>query len=443
MKVHAPLVLLSLLFCLIFFTGGSSWPSEPQLMVLRPAALLAAALGILTLRIEHLKRFAILWSLFLGAVLLCLLHLVPLPFEVWSALPGRDVIVAVDQAAGLGPIARPLSMSPDGTLNALFSLSVPFAVMILATQLDDTGQRRALAVLLSLAVLSGVFGLLQATGSNIHFYPQQTATPGLFANRNHQGALLALIMPMAATAAALGFGIHLNGTVEKVLLLAIAIIAIPLVIITGSRSALVVLAFALAFSIFIWRKPKGKMHWKERVVAFLAIVTVSAGLVWSTIFASRDIALDRLDSAAEDLRWPVWQSIADALPHYWPWGTGIGSYIKAYPILEPEQLLRPTRSNHAHNEYLEIAFTAGLPGLLLLACAGLALTAATWRAYSPKASSSCSATLSRLGCAMIVLLAIASVTDYPTRTPLMAAVLAIAAIWASLRSPRQREHPLT
>ncbi len=402
-------------------------------MLLRPAALFAAALGMLTFRAEHVTRFAALWALFLGVVLLCILHLIPLPFHFWSTLPGRDVIVAIDKAVGLGPIPRPLSMSPDATMNALLSLSVPFAVLVLAVQLDERGQQRILGVVLALAVISGVFGLLQAAGSTIQFYPKQSPTSGLLANRNHQGALLALIVPMAVAAAAIGFGLRSSGIVEKVLAMAVAIIAIPLVIVTGSRSGLVVLAVAILFSFFIWKGPKAVVNRKSRAVGLLIVIAGTGALVWSTIFAARDIALDRLDSSGEDLRWPVWQSIIDALPHYWPWGTGIGSYAEAYQILEPDTLLRPSRSNHAHNEFLEIAFTAGLPGIVLLVCAALALSFASWRAFSSQSRAGVSATLSRLGCAIIVLLAIASATDYPIRTPLMAAVFAVAATWASLR----------
>lgn len=424
------------LLTVIFFTGGSTWSSEPQLMVLRPLAAVAAALAMLGLRGEHLRGFASLWLLFLAAALLVLVHLAPLPFAWWSTLPGREIIVAVDQAAGLGQIARPLSMSPDATLNALLSLTVPFAVLLLAVQLAPRQHEYAFIAVLFLALVSGAIGLLQAGGANLQLYPLASGTAGLFANRNHQGALLALLLPMAAAVAVLDLGGRISARVRLLLGLAIAVIAIPLIVVTGSRSALVLLGVGLVFAMLIWLGRRGSAAtWQMRLMLPLVLVVSVSGLIGLTVFAARDVALDRLQGGVEDLRWPVWHSIADQLPAYLPWGTGIGSYAEAYQVLEPDELLRPTRSNHAHNELLETALTAGVPGLILLGLAALLLAIALWLAFAGKASGS-AAVLSRLGSVMILLLAMASMTDYPVRTPILSAILALAAVWASLGARR-------
>ncbi len=434
MAERAPFWLLAALLCIIFFAGGSSWDSEPQLMLLRPAAFLIAGCAILTLRWGHIARHWIVCALFFGAVLLTAAHLVPLPHAWWSAIPGREIIVEIDKVAGLGQISRPLSMSPDATLNALYALSVPMAVLLLTIQLNVAGHQRSLLLLLGLAGLSGLFGLLQAGGSEITFYPAQTPTSGLFANRNHQGALLALLIPMAAAVGALGFGGRGSPFVRVAVAPAVTVIAIPLLLVTGSRSALVVAAFGLVFALLIWssgQRRDGGAWWLRLALPVTLAASVGA-LVWITGFAARDVAIDRLGGDEDDLRWPVWQSIIEMLPHYMPWGTGIGSYAQAYQILEPDKLLRPTISNHAHNEFLEVALTAGIPGLVLMGLATAALLLSLWRAFSSKAGQDPAAIFSRLGAGMIVLLAIASASDYPTRTPILAAVLALAAVWASL-----------
>lgn len=434
MAERAPFWLLAALLCIVFFTGGSSWDSEPQLLLLRPAAFLIAGCAILTLRWEHIARHCIVCALFLGAVLLTAAHLVPLPYAWWSAIPGREIIVEIDKVAGLGQISRPLSMSPDGTLNALYALSVPMAVLLLAVQLNVVGHQRILLLLLGLAGLSGLFGLLQAGGTDIAFYPAQTPTSGLFANRNHQGALLALLIPMAAAVGALGFGGQGSLLARVAVAPAVTVITIPLLLVTGSRSALVVAAVGLVFALLIWssgQRRNGRAWWLRLALPVTLASSVGA-LVWITGFAARDVAIDRLGSHEDDLRWPVWQSIIDMLPHYMPWGTGVGSYAQAYQILEPDKLLRPTISNHAHNELLEVAFTAGVPGLVLMGLAAAALLLSLWRAFSGNFGHDPAAIFSRLGAGMIVLLAIASATDYPTRTPILAAVLALAAVWASL-----------
>jgi O-antigen ligase len=337
--------------------------------------------------------------------------------------------VDIDKAVGLGEISRPLSMSPETTLNALLSLSVPFAVLVLASQFDGLRQRRALGVVLLLSFTSAAVGLLQATGADIVLYSRQASpdVAGLFVNRNHQAALLGLIFPMAAVAISVGIGMGLPRKIETFAGASMCLVAVPLVLVTGSRTGLLVAgaSLVLIFAFGLVRLKRAAIRpWVRYSAAFASV----GALVWATIWASRDVAFMRLEDRTEDLRWPVWQSIVDMLPHYLPWGTGVGSYVEAYKVLEPDSLLRPTFSNHAHNEALEILFTAGIPGAALVLLAVVFLAAAVWRGLR---ASGDAALLKRLGILVIILLAIASLSDYPVRTPLLSAVFVLAAIWAS------------
>jgi len=432
-RVRRPLDIPFILFCVfmlaVFFAGGSSWSDEPHLILLRPLAFAVAAIGLWSLRLEHIRQLWAVWLIFGLATLLTASHLVPLPYDVWSNLPGRQVIVDIDKAVGLGQISRPLSMSPETTMNALLSLSVPFAVLVLASQFDGLRQRRALGVVLLLSFTSAAVGLLQATGADIAPYSRQATQDiaGLFANRNHQAALLALIFPMAAVAISVGAGMGLPRKIEAFAGASMCLVAVPLVPVTGSRMGLLVagVSLVLLFAFRLLPLARGVVRPWVRYTAVLASV---GALVWATIWASRDVAFMRLENQTGDLRWPVWQSIIDMLPHYLPWGTGVGSYAEAYRVLEPDQLLRPAYSNHAHNEVLETLFTAGIPGAALILFALVLIAAAVWRGLC----SSGNATLfNRLGIVVIILLAIASITDYPIRTPTLSAVFVLAAIWAS------------
>jgi len=202
--------------------------------------------------------------------------------------------------------------------------------------------------------------------------------------------------------------------------------------VTGSRSGLLLSAAAIALVPLLGIDAQMKVFRRGRAWVRWAIYASSAAglatIVGATIFASRDVALSRLQAAEDDLRWPLWQSVIDATPHYMPWGTGIGSFVDAYHILEPEKLLRPDYSNHAHNEWLEIAFTAGLPGILLMIVCVAFFVAALLQARRAKGTG---ASFSRLGLALILVLAFASVTDYPIRTPIMMALLTLASVWTS------------
>lgn len=428
-SLDIPFMLFSVFMLAVFFAGGSSWSDEPHLILLRPLALVVAAIGLWSLKLEHIRQFWAVWLIFGLAALLTASHLVPLPYDVWSNLPGRQVIVDIDKAVGLGQISRPLSMSPATTMNALLSLSVPFAVLVLASQFDGLRQRRALGVVLLLSFTSAAVGLLQASGADIAHYSRQ-ALPyfaGLFVNRNHQAALLGLIFPMAAVAISAGIGMGLPRKSEAFAGVSMCLVAVPLVLVTGSRTGLLVAGVSLVLIFAFGLLPLARVAIRPWVRYSAAFASVGA-LVWATIWASRDVALMRLEDQTEDLRWPLWQSILDMLPHYLPWGTGVGSYVEAYQVLEPDSLLRPTFSNHAHNEVLEILFTAGIPGATLLLLAVVFLGVTAWRGLR---ASGDAALFKRLGILVIILLAIASITDYPIRTPILSAVFALAAIWAS------------
>jgi O-antigen ligase len=428
-SLDIPFLLFSLFMLAVFFAGGSSWSDEPHLIFLRPLAFIVAAIGLWSLRLQHIRQFWAVWLIFGLITLLTASHLVPLPYDWWSNLPGRQVIVDIDKAVGLGQISRPLSMSPETTMNALLSLSVPFAILVLASQFDGLRQRRALGVVLLLSFTSAAVGLLQATGADVVHYSRQATqdVAGLFVNRNHQAALLGLIFPLAAVAISAGVGMGLPRKIEAFAGASMCLVAVPLVLVTGSRTGLLVAGASLVLVFAFSLLPLKRVAIRPWVRYSAAFVSVGA-LVWATIWASRDVAFMRLEDQTEDLRWPVWQSIIDMLPQYLPWGTGVGSYVEAYQVLEPDSLLRPTFSNHAHNEALEILFTAGIPGAALMLLAFVFLAVAVWRGLR---ASGDAALFKRLGSVAIILLAIASISDYPVRTPILSAVFVLAAIWAS------------
>ena len=69
--------------------------------------------------------------------------------------------------------------------------------------------------------------------------------------------------------------------------------------------------------------------------------------------------------------------------HYAPFGGGFGSFEAAYKIVEPVNLLSLQYLNHAHNDYLELAIEAGLPGLALAGLWIVLIGWLSWRAVVP------------------------------------------------------------
>lgn len=426
-----PFPLLAAFLALLFATGGSSWPHEGQLIILRPVAILVAACGLATMTAENWRDYRAVWTIFATATFITAAHLVPLPYSWWSNLPGREIITEIDRVAGLGQIARPLSMQPEATMNALLSLAVPLAVLTLGVQLDDTAHRRTAGLLVVLIAISALVGLSQLTGSQLALYEDGLGfnPSGLFNNRNHQAALLAMALPLAVLAWQGGYRSGAPIKLEKMAATGLALFVLPLVLVTGSRSGMFLLG--LAFLGVLINVPFGAGWRQNRKVAIAKIGAIAGALgllAWLTIWAGRAETISRLRGSSEDLRLQVWESIVQAIPIYMPWGTGVGTYAVAYQIHEPDALLRPTLSNHAHNEWLEIVFTAGVPGLVILALAVLAFVFGAFKALRSRGNA---ATLPRAAMVLILLLALASTTDYPVRTPIMSGILALATLWLS------------
>lgn len=435
--------ILGALLVLTFLTGGSYRASAPFLFVLRPVAILVLGYGLFMFTRAQWKAFRvplIIAGLIMGLVAL---HLIPLPSALWQLLPGHSSLQTLDTLANAGPVWRPLSLVPSATLNALFALSVPFAVFMLAATLNEMDHIRLLWLLLTLAGISALLGLLQTTGLQFNLYVpigrgSGIEATGLFANKNHQAALLAAMLPMLAVLARAVRAKRPSWKAIDVMAGCAALVLLLLLIVTGSRAGVVVGGLSLVVTLFYgiaridWIEKRGPRRAKFLKVA-IVIGSVAIAAI-ATVATSRGLAFSRMANAAADLRPRLWESILPIIPQYLPWGSGIGSYVEVYRAHEPMALLRDTYSNHAHNEYLEVALTAGIPGLLLLAVAAALLAYAAWRSRS---GDNMNALLARLGVLIVIILAAASVADYPLRTPIMSAVFAVAVVWCTRIAPSQ------
>lgn len=427
--------ILAALLVLAFLTGGSFRANAPFLFILRPAAILALAYGLMTLPHDRWRTFRVPLTIAGLVTGLTAIHLIPLPPSVWQALPGHAPVAALDRLAGISPVWRPLSLVPSTTLNALFALSVPFAALVLAAGLDRQDHIRLLRLLLALAGASAVLGLLQATGMRFNLYiptggERGIEATGLFANKNHQAVLLAAMVPMLAVLARIERNARAGGKLIGILAACATLVILLLLIVTGSRAGLAIGLLSLVVTLFYGLaqiEPPAGVDPRRAFFLKIAIAVGAAGTAaLATILTSRGLAFARMTNAAADLRPRLWESILPIIPQYLPWGSGIGSYVEVYRAHEPVALLRDTYSNHAHNEYLEVALTAGIPGVLLLGVAGMAFAYAAWR---NRKGSDNPALFARLGVAVVLFLAAASLTDYPLRTPLMGVVFAIAVAW--------------
>lgn len=423
------LIALLVLLVIVFMTGGTSRYDTPQLLLLRPVSVLMFGFALITMTKEHWVRYRPIFLIFGAATLLTAIHLVPLPPGLWQALPGRQVIVEIDVLAGMTDQWRPLTMFPEGTWNALYALVVPFAALLLASQLSEQDNIRLLVLVIALCLLSGLIGVVQAAGSDLRFYRVSHETPGLFANRNHQAAMLAALFPMLGALAQCSPSFSKEPRIVKWIAGAGLLALLPLIVVTGSRMGLVVgaMAFICLFLLYFEQNQRARKRRFGGAIKIAASVLAALAMIFSTMFVARDEAISRMDGVQEELRWSLWQSILEFLPEYLPWGSGIGSYVPIYQIHERPDLLMPTYSNQAHNDWLDIPLTSGIPGVIL------ALVAVAMFAFAAKIALKARGIgghLRRAGLVVILVLAFASLSDYPLRTPILSALFAIAAVWA-------------
>lgn len=435
---------LTAFLVLVFLTGGASRIDVQSLPILRPVSVLMCAFALATLRVDHFRGRKWLGAGIAVLFAISIAHIIPLPPEVWQAMPGRSEVIAIDSLVGFEHLWRPLTLTPMNGWHAVAALFTPLAVLLLGVQLSRDDLYRLLPVLIGLGALSGLFGLLQAiSGGNglLYFYriTNNGSAVGLFANRNHAAALLACLFPMLAVFAATASGTADKQKSRQIAAAAIGIVLVPLVMVTGSRSGLFLTVIGLAGAAVIYRQPtagrsvrRGAARWSIDGAPFLTGLTIAC-LVFLSLYFSRAEAVERLflHSAGEDGRAQFWLTAVDLFWKYFPMGSGSGSFVEAFLIAEPDSQLDSTYLNRAHNDWLEIAVTFGLPGVLLLVSASVSLLKKGYFAWFRADPSRRSTMVARMASLDMLILAIASAFDYPLRTPTMMCVFVLLTLWVA------------
>jgi O-antigen ligase len=421
---------------LVFLTGGGSRSDVASLIVLRPVAVLVSAWAFLQIDGATFKRWRGLLAIAAALFILPSLHLVPLPASIWQSLPGRDLVTTISKATELQASFRPLSMSPIDTVNALYSLFVPLAALLLCINLIERERRLILPVILGVGALAIVLGGLQALSPGsptLHFYEsdRMNAASGLFANRNHQALFLAVLLPMLSVFAAT----KSFSSIQRQLIIGTGlVILLPLLLVTGSRAGLILGLVALV-SVLALMPSEASIRERKGLRAWLRdprLLIGAAGILCAFVIAvsQRAEAFKRLfaTSVVEESRFQIWQPALRATAELMPFGSGIGSFVRTYQVYETDDLLTSTYRNHAHNDFIEIAMTGGLPALFMLLVVVIAWARLSWKwmRLPPRSSE---VLYGRLGAVLLLIFAIGSAVDYPVRVPSLACLLVIGAIW--------------
>lgn len=367
-----------------------------------------------------------------------LVQLIPLPPEVWLRVPGRAQEAATFAALGLPTPWRPISVHPDGTILSALSLIPPVAVFISVLVLDDVAKRRlslALVAVGGFSVFLGLTQIAQGPTSALRLFeitnPQDAV--GLFANRNHYAALLycSLVFAIGWTmhfAAPDMRGSHTRATRTALLVAGLTLVVVLVAGAAMARSRAGVALTTLALTGGFLLALRGRQGSARTTPVRLLGGAVALGLAMVLQLALYRVLERFADDPLQDARGVFTRITLAAAETYWPFGSGIGTFTRVYPLFEtPKQALLDTYVNRAHNDAAEFLLEAGALALVVIAVFVSKLAVSIWTLWFRRNGDDAGmdVVLMRAATLVLALLCLHAFVDYPLRTNAMAAVFAL------------------
>jgi O-antigen ligase len=410
---------------LMIVSGGISLPSA-----LVTTVHSVSSIFIIAVAAWHLRRGFPTWVAAAGAVLILLglllivAQLVPLPPDVWSVLPKRNLVVDIYTASGRPLPWLPLNLQPSAGYGAAMAFLPAIAGYLAVLTLDSRRLTWIALIILSCALFSAVLALAQryaGFGYDLHFYGKESnaVASGTFNNRNFLAAQLFAAIPFVA-ATAMHVTDHWRvppwlstlfaATYTGMLLTSLAA--------SGSRGGVllamlgVFLTFALVF------------RWHRFAQSGAAIfATLAAIFVISQASMVGILRLAERDPLA-DFRTTIYTVASKGAYALFPMGGGFGSFASVYQIFENPADIVDNYVNHAHNDWLELVFDGGLPALLLL-MAFLFLTVVAAVRLVRLGMFSHGSAFYRAAAVSAFLLMVHALVDFGLRTPALMSLFAV------------------
>lgn len=436
--VRAAVVPLFMLACLLL--GGSTRAAWPNMALQLGAIAILAWSAMSAPRAQAGVPGRNLRRLCYAMVALVLLQLIPLPPAVWSALPGREMVVRGFGLLGQPLPWLPLSLTPYETMTSALWLLPPLAIIVAILRLGAY-RELWLAIVLGLAAFAGVLlGVLQVTSGDIYNSPwylysitNNGMATGFFANSNHMATLLIVTIPFMV--ALLGFRRSGRRFVQqdagRYAILGGALLILLLGIALNPSTAGIGLGITVVAASLLIRIAVGNRWARWGVIGVVLLGLAAVIAIFVTPMESR-IAAASTDQSYSTRAVSFANSLSAAGESF-PVGSGSGSFNSVYPGFEDPDAVDRYFVNHVHNDYIELVLETGLAGMLLILAfllwwAGRAI--AIWRApivdhFARAASIASAAILTH------------SLVDFPLRTSAIAAVFAMSI--ALMAGPRRRE----
>jgi len=377
-------------------------------------------------------------------IILMAVQFAPMPPEIWTALPGRAFIAQNYGLMGQPLPWLPLSLGTERSAGSALALLPFLAALLLGLGTNGKGRENCTIVLIAFSLFSIGLGTFQRFGgaSSAAWYPytitNHGGAVGLFANRNHLATLLLMTFPFTAALAAslearAGDDKRIAGL--RRLFGGVVVLLILGVFVVRSSAGLALLGPALWLSFVVYWKALDRRLPRSFLPLSLCFF---ACLVLFLLFGPFQ---DRFLDKALSTQYPVTRrtSMATTLRaarDFFPWGSGIGSFVHIYAGYEDPSLVGNEFVNHAHNDWLEVLLEIGLPGLLLLTSfSGWIL----FRARRMFVTSGTDDVMAKAAIVAVILVVAHSLVDYPARTAAILSIAGMAIAFACVPCPAATE----
>ncbi|WP_419696317.1 O-antigen ligase family protein [Mesorhizobium muleiense] len=385
----------SVLFISLLIGGGTASGLYTDTLI-EVAAIVSAA-AVFTHTSGQRSPHPALWLL-IFAVALAVLQIVPLPAAIFNRL--RPELLLGNPWIGESRF-RFISVGVGRTVECLLYLLAAAAFFLAVLRLRAEQVSALLPFFFMGVICNGLAGAIQYSLSDniaiVGLLPF-TINAGLFANVNHFSALLFVSIPFVVYYG-LFRGHLLPGSFGLIALLLLLLAA-------GSRAGVLIgLAITVSSVIFLSARSRASGFGILLIFIGLSVYTIGA---WTKIEAEVvDPAFGRGEFASTTM---------EGIKENWATGVGFGNFQKAYQIYEREAMIFRNYVNHAHNDYLEIAFEGGIHAIALMIGYFILLLAALVRARRDS--------LQKAAFLSVSFLLIHSLVDYPLRTEALAMTFA-------------------
>jgi O-antigen ligase len=162
------------------------------------------------------------------------------------------------------------------------------------------------------------------------------------------------------------------------LLATVWLVILTALLLTGSRGGIFATAISIVVMLVLFALRRDKV--RSGSYNFGIVVVVIVGLLVVVEMAGANLLGRVLVKGFEDANrmHAAGATLKSALDHFWI-GSGAGSFQSIFPLYRPHYLDGTGAWNRAHNDYVELLLTVGLPGTVAVVIAILSLTVRAFR----------------------------------------------------------------